>query len=352
MKARLYPLIVAAVLIGSCPVFSQFGLFMPRVSSQIKLAKDTFLLEEPFFVNLVVQNDGKKTVFIDRGGEKYGDNRSGLRIAVISQTGDTLKTIFPDMIACSYFYGYHELFPNHKMYFEFFLPKWVSIEQEGIYRLVISKDMHVHPINPFLKRDYSNGIEMTTIAETVFVVKKDDQAMGQLIQELVDLIKISRDKDYYYDLTSTLLEINDERVIPFLEESLRKNQYLERCFSIQHLSKFKDIGVACQALIFAADSEMNSCCQVFTDSISICYSSWDIRQSALRGLLQSQQASAFEYLLSTKREDPAERLYLVQNASYCLPKAKARKLLELFIEDEHPFVRRKAMAEIQKIKDD
>jgi hypothetical protein len=368
MKATILQIGIL-VLFQCAAAICQGSRYDSMVSTHIELRKDTLLLGEPTFFDYVINNNSNETIYVEEGGDYRSGRKISFKVFVISSENDTLKMreLWGGMGG---FIRFHPISPGGSRKFKLFLPMWADIEKPGTYRLAVSKRFRIAPENPFLKEDYSTIQVVPKASDTTFTVVEDAEKLGKFIADLVTDIKeetqgrtvesgaFRTSRNTYISISEKLSdymrfieEIKDERLIPFLVESFREKKYIAREKSNYLLANFSKNDTAFETLVYAAQTEENTPCFVSDDSIGITWSTSYIRQNALQGIMRSDNDRAVHFLLSKKDDDyPCERYMIVIRAKYIMSESNAGKVYAAFLSDSNKAVRRKAQAELDKLK--
>ncbi len=329
-----------------------------KVSTHIELRKDTLLLGEPAFFEYVINNDSDEPIFVEEGGDYRSGRKISFSVFIISADNDTLK-IRELWGAMGGLIGFNEVMPRQSRKFKLFLPMWGGIEKPGKYRLVASKKFRIAPENPFLKEDYSKVQVVPKESTTSFIVIDDNERLGEFIEHLVTEIKNeTKGRSTYqstnertYEHSRIVAEIADERIVPFLVESFREKKHMERAKVIRLLSKFSSNDIAFETLKYVAQGTENSKCFVSEDSINVVWSSGNIRQTAIQGIVKRNDEKAVEYLTAKKDDGyPCERYVILIRAKLFMSESNRIRIYNAFLSDKNQAVRRKAKEEYEKMK--
>lgn len=145
--------------------------------------------------------------------------------------------------------------------------------------------------------------------------------------------------------------INDKRIIPFLARSYLENLNLPRYKLIYLLKKFSNDSTAFSILKMASKGVENTLSTVTKDNINIVWTSTDIRQDALLGILAGNSDESLQFLVSKLNDEfPHERYMILVSAESISDENRVMKLCEAFINDENQIVKNKAKEILDKFK--
>ena len=323
---------------------------------------------EPTYFEYVLNNHSNKPFFVEEGGDYRSGRKISFKVLIIYSENDTLKKR-ELWGAMGGYLTYKKVLPKESRKFKLFLPVWGDIEKPGTYKLVVSKKFKIAPESPFHKKDNPEIQIVPKESTTTFTVIKDKKRMWEYIDTLVASIKKETrgriisgggfkpgEKSYKplsRELTERLRylnEIKDERIVPFFVECFREKKHLNAAKANSLLAQFPQNDLAFETLKYAAQGEVNSKCYVTEDSISIVWTSGDIRQTALLGIMKRNDDSAVDFLNAKINDDyPCERYMIVLTAKNRMSESNTMKIYKNFLNDKHKAVRRRAKEELEML---
>lgn len=268
--------------------------------------------------------------------------------------------------------GFYKVLPNENRKFKLLVPLWGKFEGPGTHKLLVSKDFRVAPTSIYADddADYSTIQRVPQTAAKKVVVVEDDHRLGIYIERLVSAIKTETggrvasssgfrlNNGNYQGISPELHEnlrflneIDDDRILPFLDESLREGKYITKESIIPMLTKFPDNLMALEALKFAAQGTVEPLSLVTEDSINTTWTSGDLRQQALWGIMRHHHKDAVDFLIQKKNDAyPSDRYQILLRAQYLLAAPDALAIFKAFSTDDHKVIRKKAKEELEKMK--
>jgi hypothetical protein len=368
MKKSIQIIAILLLFNGPSLIGQQFG-HANRVSTHIELRKDTILLGEPMYFQVVITNISEDIIYVEEGGDYRGGRPEKFRVLALTEKNDTLD-------ARDWFSGhgggivhFQKILPRQSRKYELFLTSWVEIQKPGTYQLVASKDFQIASENPFETRNYAQIEIVPKESSATLVVVEDPAGLGVFMEALVKEIRDSTngriiDGGRYWineteigEVSKRLAEkiemvhdIHDPRIIPFLVESYRTNKYIPPSTAIWLLSKFSKEDTAFSVLKLAAQAPEQSRCFVSEDSIGYAVYGSDIRPEAIRGIMQRNDTQAVDFLVAKKDDGyPCEREVILRRARWYLSKANRATIYRAYMTDNHKVVRRVAKEEYEKM---
>jgi hypothetical protein len=340
-----------------------------RVSTHIELLKDTILLGEPMYFHYVINNISDDVIYVEEGGDYRGGRPETFRVLVLTEKNDTVDARPWFSVGGGGMVRFHKILPRQSRKFELFLTSWVEIQKPGTYKLVASKDFRIALKDPFNTKSNSQLEIVPKESSTTLVVVEDQEGFGVFIEALIKEIRDSTnghiiEGGYYrinereYRRVSKRLtekiemidDINDSRIIPFLDESYRKNKYIPQSTAIQILSKFSNEDTAFAVLKFAAQAPEQSSCFLSEDSIDYVINGSGIRPLAIDGIMKRNDTKAVDFLVAKKDDGyPCERVTILRRAKWALSKANRATIYMAYMTDKHKVVRSLAQEEYEKM---
>ena len=368
MKRKLLAIAILFMFDRTSLVSQGFG-YDTLVSTHIELRKDTLLLGEPTFFDYVINNHSDKPIFVEEGGDYRGGREETFSIIVLDENKDTIQLRNWQSIYGGGMVGFRKLMPGQSRKFKLFLPKWVVVTKPGVYTLVTSKRFRIAPENPFHTENFTQVEIVPKESSAPFVVTNNPKALGTFIETLTTKIKHETQGDVVngssyitgektsmsvsiglYECIKMVEEINDNRIIPFLEEAYREQKYITQANAIGLLAKFSKEDNAFKTLKYAAQGHENTRCFVSEDSINLVCGSDDIRQIAIRGIMNRNDKRAVDFLITQKNNDfPCERYLIVILAQSLLSQSNRTLIYKAFLSDKHKVIRAKAKEEYEKM---
>ena len=368
MKKSIQIIAILLLFNGPSLMGQQLGLAQ-RVSTHIELRKDTVLLGEPMYFQVVITNISDDIIYVQEGGDYRGGRPETFRVLALTEKNDTLDARdWPngDFGGISFF---QKNLPRQSRKYELFLTSWVEIQKPGTYKLVASKDFHITLNGSISSENYAQIEIVPKASSATLVVVEDHAGLGVFMEALVKEIRDSTngriiDGGRYWinenergEVSKRLAEkiemihdINDPRIIPFLAESYRTNKYIPPSTAIRLLSKFSKEDTAFAVLKLAAQAPEESRCLVSEDSIYFVVCGGDIRPEALRGIMQRNDTQAVDFLVAKKDDGyPCERSTILRRARWYLSKANRATIYRAYMTDNHKVVRRVAKEEYEKM---
>ncbi len=366
-----YLLLIGMLSLISWAAKAQTIQYKDVVSTHVELEKDTVLLGEPFFLYFVMTNHATEPVYVEEGGDYRSGRQETFTIRIVTKDGDTLPIRdWPSFIGGGRS-SFYTILPNESRKFKLLVQLWGKFQEPGTHTLFVSKDFRLTPHNVYAEGfpDYSTVQRLPQTSAKKVVVVEDSLQLGLYIAQLVSAIKTATngriassngfrlDNRTYRDLSPELWnnlrfldEIDDDRIVPFLDEALRTGKYITPESIVHLLSKFPDNALALESLLFAAQGPVNSMCRVTEDSIHMTRTSGDIRQTALSGIMKHHHKSAVDFLIQKKNDAYPEERYEIQlRAQYLMAAPDALAVFKAYSTDDHKVIREKAKEELAKM---
>jgi hypothetical protein len=368
MKKSIQIIAILLLFNGRSLIGQQLGL-AHRVSTHIELRKDTILLGEPMYFQVVITNISDDNIYVEEGGDYRGGRPEKFRVLALTEKNDTVDARDWPGVGGGGFVVFEKILPRQSRKYELFLTSWVEIQKPGTYKLVASKDFHL-ALNGSIRSENYAQIEIVPKASSATLVVVEDYAgfgvfMEALFKEIRDITNGHIIEGGYYwinegerEMVTKMLtekiemihDINDPRIIPFLAESYRKNKYISQATAIRLLSKFSNEDTAFAVLKLAAQAPEESRCLVSEDSIYFVVYGGDIRPEAIRGIMQRNDSKAVDFLVAKKDDGyPCERETILRRARWYLSKANRATIYKAYMTDNHKVVRRVAKEEYEKM---
>jgi hypothetical protein len=368
MKKSIQVIAILLLFNGQSLIGQGFG-HANRVSTHIELRKDTILLGEPMYFQVVINNISDDIIYVKEGGDYRGGRPETFRVLVLTEKNDTLDARPWFNWGGGGFVRFHKILPRQSMKHELFLTSWVEIQKPGTYKLVASKDFHIASEHPYDTENYAQIEIVPKESSATLVVVEDSTGFGVFIEALVKEIRDSTNghiieggsyrinekvrRGVSKRLTEKIKmidDIHDPRIIPFLVESYRKNKYIPPSTAIQLISKFSDEDTAFAVLKLAAQAPEKSRCFVSEDSIYFVVNGGDNRPLAIDGIMQRNDIKAVDFLVAKKDDGyPCERQTILRKAKWYLSKANRATIYMAYMTDNHKVVRRVAKEEYEKL---
>lgn len=199
----------------------------------LKPQKDSIMLGEPVFVDFEVKNLSDVDLGVLIGGDYQNEftKPESFDVKAIDSNGK----IVPKPQILSMGGGGMSVFqksPVGKSYnFRLYLPHWATFEKTGKYKIQVEKGLVVKKfdLNITLDDMRNKGVPVKVNAQ-IKVVDTDYQKMSEIIDTIGKQL-VAQD-----DTAERLAPfIFDERIIKYLAEAIKKNEWL-----LRHLAKFND----------------------------------------------------------------------------------------------------------------
>ena len=236
MIARLWSVVLFAAAVaplGDTAKAAEIKAATPALVASIQPEKAEFLVGEPIFITLTVENKSDKDVEISEGGRSQNSlgRDEHFKITASDAAGKAVPGVELGWVMGGGLTWRRPLPAHGKMTTAFFLPDWVQFKAEGEYRIRLES----HQFGGFIGLDFS---EETSIK----VLPKDAVKMGAMIDGWGKTLASAKPHDFSNTeglALKKLCFVDDERAIPHLARLSDKPLYQSE--AIRALAKFPTV---------------------------------------------------------------------------------------------------------------
>ncbi len=197
----------------------------------LKLQKDSVMLGEPTYMDFEVKNLSVVNLGVMVGGDyrnEYGRPES-FEVDFFDSNG----VLQPkrQLMTMGGLIGFQKAPVGGSFNVRLYLSHWANIQQPGKYKIVVKRQLTVRKYGSPLDTALSaKGGVQVNITSSINVVASDPEKMGEVVNAIGNKLVAG-------DETAEHLVpfIDDDRIIKFLTEAIKKNPVLTR-----HLAKFND----------------------------------------------------------------------------------------------------------------
>lgn len=213
----------------------------------LKPQKSAIMLGEPVYIDFEVKNLSDVELGVLIGGDYQNEftKPESFDVKAIDSNGKVVPAPKILSMGGGGMSGFQKS-PVGKSYnFRLYLPHWATFEKIGKYKIQVEKGLVVKKFNLDITLDdmRNKGIPVKVNAQ-IKVVRANFQKMGEIIDETGKQLVAG---DYTAERLAPF--ILDERIIKYLAEAIKKNEWL-----LRHLAKFNSAD-ALEAIVSRIDDE-------------------------------------------------------------------------------------------------
>ena len=234
MKNSLFYLVLCLFLLVSATKAEVYtSLDGHKFEVNLILQKDSIMLGEPIFMDFEVKNLSDVDLGILYGGDYRNEfsRPDSFDIKVFDASGAIVPK--PETFTMGGMSGFQKSPVGQSHRLKLYLPHWATFDKTGNYKIRLVKSLIVRKYGLSITIDdlRAKGV-LISLSAPIKVVASDYRKMGAVIDTIGKQV-VARD-----DTAERLVPfINDKRIIKYLAEAIKNNEWLMR-----HLSKFNDDG--------------------------------------------------------------------------------------------------------------